>query len=172
MEGSRQKLESKNKHKLSYLGERVFFEWRAPEYRNFKKLKTYTPAILAVAGLLMLWALYFSNFIFAFLLLIIGVAVLLVGSGRPPKPHRFAVTDSGLWIGNELKAFISCKYFSVVPYATKQDRFFLFRLSKGGSFRLPVPIENAERIRLTINKYVPQKEYTGNFFDLFDKIFW
>ena len=100
------------------------------------------------------------------------MVLFIPGFGHAPKLHKFAITDSGLWVDEELKSFIDLRYFSTVPYATKQDRFFVFRQSKGGQFRIPVPLEDAERMRLVVNQYVPQKEYTGGLFDSFDRMFW
>ena len=158
--------------KLPYLGERVFFEWRAPEYRNLKKIKQYTKIFLVLIGLLIIWALYFSNYLFILFLVITCAILLALEGNQPQKLHRFALTDSGLWIDNELRPFIELRAFAVVPYATKHDRFFMFYQTKGGEIRVSVPVEETEKIRLMINQYMPQQEYKEGLKDALDRIFW
>jgi hypothetical protein len=154
-------------------GETVLFEWKAPEMRNFKQLAGLRRGLVILFGFLALYGLFESNFLFA-LVMVVGVAVvvILTQAGARQKVHAFAMTDSGLWIDKELHPFINMKFFSVVPYATKKDRFFVFRFTKGGDLRVPIPIESAEKIRLAVNQYVPQSPHDPSFLEGFERMFW
>lgn len=155
-----------------YRGERVFFEWRMSEYQNLKKIKNNIKIFTFFEAFLFLWALYYSNFLFALIVIISAVALLSLSLNDRPKRYHFLITDSGIWIDNELHAFIDMRSFSVSVPEAKQNRFFIFHKTKGGELRVPVQKNKAELIRLFINRYVPQREYTHGFFNIIERFFY
>lgn len=152
-------------------GEQVFFEWRAPEFRNLKKIRSYLKVFMMIELALFLWALYNSNFLFAIFILIASLVILFVSWDYRPKNYHFRITDSGIWVEEKLHPFIELKYFSVSPHTASKEKFFVFQRNKGGEIRIPVPSEQAEKIRLLVNRYVPQAPYKPSFLDALDKMF-
>ena len=153
-----------------HLGEKIYFEWKAPEYRNIKAIKKNLKTLLVLGVILLAGAIYNSNFLFAATLAIIGVIFWILSEEGRVKVHRFVITDSGIWIDDFLHGFIEFKYFSVLPYSTKADKFFLFTKNKGQRLRITLPGAEAEKIRLLVNRYVPQKEYQPGLSDIFERM--
>lgn len=153
-------------------GERILAEWKAPEFRNIKRLRSCWLGILVVGIFLLLWAIYYSNFLFAFII-ILGLFLCYSLLDYQPKNYRFTITDSGVWINHQLYRFIEAERFWVAPYSTKKDRFFVlyFPNHQIKELRLPIPKERVEELRLLINSYVPQSEHRLSFSDLIDLLF-
>ena len=160
----------KQKHQKIHLGEKVLAEWKAPEFRNLKKLNQYKLGSLILGVLLLAWAVCNSNFLFAFIL-ILGVFLIYFISDYRPKNYSFMITDTGVWVDSEVFRFIEIDRFWIAPYLTKKDKFFIFHSSKQKETRVPVPIDRAEEIRQIVNDYVPQAEHKLSLFDLIEQAF-
>ncbi|MEW5805396.1 MAG: hypothetical protein AB1721_01555 [Patescibacteria group bacterium] len=153
-------------------GEKILAEWKAPEFRNIKKLKNYWFGALAVGFFLVFWAIYYSNYLFVFIILISLFLIYSLLDYRP-KNYKFIITDSGVWVNDKLYRFIESDRFWVAPYATKKDRFFILHFPghRDRELRLPIPRERLEELRLLINEYVPQSEHKLSLFDLIEQTF-
>jgi hypothetical protein len=164
-------MEESNQDKF-HEGEKILAEWRAPEFRNLKKLKSYWLASLIISGSLLLWAIYYSNYLFAFIVILAEFIFYFLLDYRP-KNYRFLITDSGIWISGKLHYFIESDRFWVAPYSTKKDKFFIIHFPKDREkeLRLPIPKERSEELRLLINQYVPQSEHKISLFDLIEQMF-
>lgn len=158
------------KHQKIHLGEKVLAEWKAPEFRNLKKIKDFKLGSLVVGGLLLAWAIYNSNFLFAFIL-VLGVFLIYFISDYHPKIYHFMITDTGVWVDNTVYRFIEIDRFWMAPYITKKDKFFVFSLPRRKDLRIPVPLEKAEELRQIVNDYVPQSEHKISLFDLVEQLF-
>ena len=150
-------------HKL-HQGEKILAEWKAPEFRNWKKIKDlkFGSSIIGIG--LLLWAIYNSNLLFFFILLLSLFLIFFMADYRP-KTFRFMITDSGVWIDETVHRFIEIDKFWVAPFVTKKDKFFVFSLPHAKDLRIPVPIDDAEKIRQIVNEYVPQSEHRISLFD-------
>ena len=161
---------SEQKHQKLHLGEEVLAEWKAPEFRNLKKIRDFKLGSLILGGLLLTWAIYNSNFLFAFIL-VLGVFLIYFISDYHPKSYHFMITDTGVWVDNTVYRFIEMDRFWVAPYATQKDKFFVFSLPRRMELMTPVPLEKAEELRRIVNDYVPQSEHKISLFDLVDRLF-
>ena len=160
----------KQKHQKIHLGEKVLAEWKAPEFRNLKKVKDFKLGSLVLGSFLLAWAIYNSNFLFAFIL-ILGVFLIYFISDYRPKTYHFMITDTGVWVDDAVYRFIEMDRFWVAPYITPKDKFFVFSLPRRKDIRIPVPLEKAEEIRQIVNDYVPQSEHKISLFDLVEQLF-
>ena len=160
----------KQKHQKIHLGEKVLAEWKAPEFRNLKKIKDFKLGSLIIGSLLLAWAVYNSNFLFAFIL-VLGVFLIYFISDYHPKTYHFMLTDTGVWINDDVYRFIEMDRFWVAPYVTKKDKFFVFSLPRRKDIRIPVPLDQSEELRQIVNDYVPQAEHKISLFDLVEQLF-
>lgn len=88
-------------------------KWEGQEYEHNPKSADWYWAlgIVAVAGVVA--TILFSNYLFAFLL-IVAAATIAVHTAKQPPVHTFRLVDQGLLIGDDLHPFNEMLSFSVM----------------------------------------------------------
>lgn len=93
----------------------VVFEWHGRHYETGEKGADWYWAlgILAIAG--MVAAILFSNILLA-LVIAAGAVTVILQALKRPRIHRFAVTEEGLQIDENMYRYDSMLDFSVLEY--------------------------------------------------------
>ncbi len=109
----------KNRHHLGVtlcdMESRSIFEWRAPEYRIVEKSTDWYWALGILTAAIAVAAILFGNVLLAVLVLCGAGAIAVVASKRPSE-HRFALTEDGIVIDDNLWPYDSVMSFSMVEY--------------------------------------------------------
>ncbi len=91
------------------------FEWYGREYDPNPKSADWYWAIGIITVALAIAALLFVDYLLALLIVIAGVALSLHAARHPPT-HRFAITEQGLMIDNDLYPFSTMHSFAMLEY--------------------------------------------------------
>lgn len=93
----------------------IVFEWEGKEYAFEEKGADWYWALGIIATAAIIVSVLFNNILLALVILAGSVTLGLVAAKRPVI-HRFAITDSGVAIDNNLYLFRSMRDFSVLEY--------------------------------------------------------
>ncbi len=93
----------------------AIFEWHGSEYEHSEKGADWYWAVGVVATALIIAAILFGNYLFAFLVITAAAAIALHAAKHPPT-HHFRLTDKGLVIDNDLHPFERMRSFTVFEY--------------------------------------------------------
>ena len=94
---------------------RVVYEWEGIEYDHNPKSGDWYWAVGIVATAGALAAILFGNVLLA-VLVVVAAAALALHAVKTPGIHRFALTEQGVMIGEELHPFDQIRSFSVFEY--------------------------------------------------------
>src|SRR5258708_5498580 len=92
---------------------RVIYEWQGTEYEREEKSADWYWALGIIATATAIASALFGNILLAVLILIAAVTIALHATKRSPV-HRFALTEHGLVIGNDLHPYNNMHSFSVL----------------------------------------------------------
>jgi hypothetical protein len=92
------------------------FEWHGKEYASEEKGADWYWALGIVAAALAIVCVLFANILLALVVIAAATAVALQ-SARRPRIHRFAITEGGVIIDNDLYPYENMLHFSVLEYA-------------------------------------------------------
>lgn len=94
---------------------RTIFEWQGKQYDSEEKSGDWFWALGIVAVAAIIACILFKNILLA---LVIAAAATTVGlqAAKRPRIHRFAVTDVGIRIDDELYPYESMLHFSVLEF--------------------------------------------------------
>ncbi len=93
----------------------VVFEWQGKEYFVDEKGADWYWALGIIATAAIIVSILFSNLLLA-LVILTGSAALALTAAKRPEIHRFALTDTGVAIDNNLYLFSNMRHFSVLEY--------------------------------------------------------
>ena len=93
----------------------VIFEWEGKEYASDEKGADWYWALGIIAAAAIVVSILFSNILLA-LVVLAGAVALGLAAAKRPEIHRFAVTDVGVAIDNNLYLFSNMRTFSVFEY--------------------------------------------------------
>ena len=95
------------------------FVWEAPAYAKYDRGPKWYFIMALVAVALISYAVWTANFLFAFIILLMGILLLLVGN-KDPDRILVQVGDSGIVWNGKLMLFQDLDHFGMVyqpPYA-------------------------------------------------------
>ncbi|MEK7649903.1 MAG: hypothetical protein AAB367_03030 [Patescibacteria group bacterium] len=90
-------------------------KWQAPEYVHYEKQADWYWSAVVIMAALLVSSYYLESILFAFLILVGGVAVLIYGARRPDIV-TFEISGAGIRVGDRL-----------FPYETLQSFWIFYR---------------------------------------------
>jgi hypothetical protein len=132
-------------------------EWQAPEYKHKDKSVDFLWTIGLVALVMLGFAIWKQNYIFAVFIFISG-GTLILFSIRKPENINFIIETSGLSLGKDKYEWKKIKGFHIKKEET--EAILLIEINK---YFLPVytislPIELADTVRESLIKVTPNIE--------------
>ena len=130
--------------------------WQVPEYHQHQRTKRWYTIATAALGIMIVYALLTANFLFAIILIIIGITMTLRDRTEAPKVE-VAISDDGLTVG--AKRYVYSKFKNFWLYYEPDEAKMLFLEFKGGMRpRLAIPLENKNplRVRALLLRYLPE----------------
>lgn len=117
---------------------RVKFEWLFQEYERYERGKKWYLAMLSLAVLLIIYALFSANYLFALVIILFGI-VLFVHEMQPPVNVYFAITETGIVIGTKFYRFSELAGFWVI-YNPPDVKNLYFKMDNVVRNRLRIPL--------------------------------
>ncbi len=152
------------------------FSWQVPEYEKHARGKYWYFGASLTALLLVFYAVWTSNFLFAAIILV-GSIVIFLNDIRQPELVRFSITNEGLLVGRRFYDYDEIKDFSLV-YKPKQgvkNIYFEFKNRLKPRLSIPLLDINPLPIRENLLRYLtedlertdqPTSEALGRMFKL------
>lgn len=124
----------------------TFFSWEFPEYIKYKRTKWWYLGMGLFGGLLMIYAIVAKNFLFALIIVMVGIIIFLY-EAKEPLTVKFKITEDGLELGDNFFLWKEIKNFWVIyePPTIKNlyvDFKNIFRP------RISVPLEGQDPIKI------------------------
>jgi len=134
-------------------------EWAAPEFEYYQKSKSWFIVGGSIAALILLWALWSNNILFA---LVIGLAYfsLAVFAMKKPRQLQLSVDFRGVRIDNLLYSYDDLKSFWIFynPPFTK-ELSLRSRKKLMPYVKIPLGDESPVEIRKILLKYLPERKH-------------
>lgn len=137
--------------------------WNAPEFWHYEKSASWYLASLAIAALLLVFALWQRNILFAVFIVVAEIVFLKMGKELPHQTD-FRISKIGIEIGDKK----SYNYDALVGFATRRldqhesglSELILKKKSHLSTYiKILFPTKHSEEIRVFVNKYLPEIEY-------------
>lgn len=117
---------------------RVVYEWLIREYEQYARSRRWYFAMSSLGLLLIIFALFTQNYLFALIIIIFGI-VLYLQEMQPPLDIYFAITETGIVIGRKFYSFNELKGFWIV-YNPPEVKNLYFNLNNVVRHRLKIPL--------------------------------
>jgi hypothetical protein len=105
-------MEDPNVDKGTHAG-RHLLSWQVDEYPRQTRSGRWYAAACVVAALLIIYAIASANFLFAVIVLMLGV-IYLVSTFREPERVDVAITDAGIVLGDTFYEYRDIRDFAIV----------------------------------------------------------
>jgi hypothetical protein len=147
--------------------------WQAPEFDYREKNIGWYWLSIIVAIVVLAFALWQKNFLFAVFILV-GELLILTWSTRKPATIEFTLTEKGFAIGKiHFYPIGEIKSFSIEseldPDALWPDLILRFNHRLRPTLSVKVPKEQAEKIAAALKQHTPQIPFEPSFSDTFGK---
>jgi len=118
------------------------FSWEAWEFLPHERSKLWYVVAAIVSVLLIVYAVWTTNYMFAIIILMIGI-IFLVGNLRKPKRIHYHVTTLGIVANDKFYAYEEIKDFSLI-YAPPYIKWLYVDFHRAWLPMLTIPLEDAD----------------------------
>lgn len=132
----------------------IIFYWQIREYEKYFRGKRWYLIMSLIAGLLIVYAVYSANYLFALMIVLFGI-ILIMQEMNEPGEIDFGICETGIIVGNKYYSFSELEKYWIV-YSPPDTKTLYFEL-KGIIFhRLSINLEDANpnEIRDFLNQYL------------------
>jgi len=135
----------------------ILKSWDVPEFESHKRSKGWYITAIIAAFLMLIFALFTANFLFA-VIIIISAYIIILHDNRTPDMVKFSITDEGVIIGRRFHDYDEIKNFSILFKPTQKLSNIYFEFNSQIKQRLSVPMinENPLQIREILLKYLSE----------------
>ena len=146
-------------------------QWRAPEFEERPKDVSWYWASIIAAVLILGFALWRGNFLFAVFILIAELLMLVWGN-RSPNMIGFSLEDNVLVVGEKSRySLLDMEHWSVADNVSEEWKSLTFIPKRG--VRLPViirvPQERFAEVEQYLTARLPKVEHEDSFLDTLEK---
>jgi len=145
--------------------------WHAPEYEYSPKSSMWYWVSVFLALILIIFAIWQKNFLFAVFVFIAELIVFAVADKRP-KIWEFTIDEKGVYIGkNKFYPYDQLEAFDVHINEVGHDQLVL-KIKKKISPIVAINIykEEREKIKEFLKKYIPHEQIDISFGDIISKL--
>lgn len=136
---------------------KVLAEWDIDEFPKHERSRTWYVVALIIAGAFMLYAILSLNYLFAAIIIIVGV-IIFMQNRREPQRLSLKIQEDGLAIGEttfyEWK--IIKEFWIVYDPPDVKNVYFDFKTGIRPSISLPLEKQNPLNIRKILLNYLPE----------------
>lgn len=132
------------------------FQWMVREYEQHERPKRWYTVMGLVGALLVLFALWSTNYLFALIVILFAI-ILYLQQLRAPLEIPFAITDTGVIIGKKWYSYSELKGFWVI-YNPPEVKNLYFGLNSFLRHRVQVPLMDYDpvAIRDYLNQFLQE----------------
>lgn len=116
----------------------IVFQWEVKEYETYKRGRRWYIVMGGAALLLIAYAIFTANYLFA-LLLVLFILIIAVGQMREPLSVPFAITETGIIIGDRFYRFAELTNFWIY-YNPPEVKSLYFGFDNLIKHRLHIPL--------------------------------
>lgn len=131
-------------------------EWKIPEYIKYDRTFGWYVVIGGVGAVLLVYALWTANFLFA-LLIVITAVIIYQTHRRQPRELDFKITEDGLEIGERFYAYKNLKKFWII-YEPPEVKTLYFETQRWLHPELSIFLKNMNpvTVRKILLKYLEE----------------
>lgn len=135
----------------------VIFSWFIDEYEKKERGITWYIIAIITAFLLLLFAFFSSNFLFAMIVVIVALVTIL-HDGKEPQKVKVSITREGIAVGRKFIDYDEMKNFSVIYKPRIDVKNIYIEFKNILRHRMTIPLENKDpiKIREVLLKYLPE----------------
>ena len=123
-----------------------FLEWQFPEYNQYERSRIWYVLMLALLGVMIVFAILTGNFLFAIILVLVAF-ISVLQRFQPPLAVDASINDKGLQIGSKYIPFKDLSSFWLV-YDPPMTKVLYLGFKKGPYGNLAVPLEDANPLEI------------------------
>ncbi|OGY51132.1 MAG: hypothetical protein A3J59_03135 [Candidatus Buchananbacteria bacterium RIFCSPHIGHO2_02_FULL_56_16] len=133
----------------------VFFSWQFPEFPRYERSRRWYVGAAISGGLLLLFAAFTRNFLFAIITIIAALTITLIH--RNPRQIRFQITEDGLVVNDTFFDYDAIKNFYII-YQPPEVKTLYFELKSFFKPRIPAALEDQDpaKIRAVLTRYLTE----------------
>ncbi len=132
------------------------FAWEIASFPKYQRSSRWYVVMVLVAVFLVAYAVYTSNFLFAFFILLSAVLLILAGIQQPTL-HLVQIGDQGIVVGGVFYPFQELREFAIV-YQPPYSKVLYVEHGSTVRPRLRIPLEDEDpvAIRTHLRQYLPE----------------
>src|SRR6056297_4037565 len=115
--------------------------WVVPEFDTPPKTKKWYIVAGFLALLVLIYAIYTSNFLFALIIIIAGV-ILVLSEGQKAQKVTVSLTEEGLILGRKFYDYDEFKNFAIVYKPKQGTKNLYFEFQNFFRHRITIPLED------------------------------
>ena len=130
--------------------------WSVPEYSEHKRSKRWYMIAITILSLLLIYSFLTANFLFAIILIIVGITMTIQDRQKTPEVI-FSISDDGITLGEKLYSFSTFKNFWMY-YDPEENKMLFLEFKNSIKPRLAVPLlnKNPLRVRSILLRYLTE----------------
>ena len=145
-------------------------EWTFASYEMHERGRSWFVAASVVAAILLIYAFFTKNFLFAVILVMVAV-VLYLQKSRAPEQLSCAITEQGIVLHDRFTAYEDLKDFWVVDEAGPRGTLYIDVPGIRPRIVVPISDHDAAAIRDELRKHLPESaERDEPFADLMGRV--
>ncbi len=130
--------------------------WNVPEYHDHQRSHRWYVIAITLLAILLIYSFLTANFLFAIILIIIGITMTIQDRQKTPTV-RFSISDDGIIIGDKQYNFSAFNNFWIY-YEPDENKMLFFEFKNSIRPRLSVPLlnKNPLRVRSILLRYLTE----------------
>lgn len=134
----------------------TFFSWEFPEYIKYKRTKWWYLGAGLLGGLLIIYAIVAENFLFALIIVMVGIIIFLY-EAKEPLVVKFKITEDGLELGENFFMWKEIKNFWVIYEPPKIKNLYVdFKNIFRPRISVPLIGQSPIKIREKLLEYIDE----------------
>lgn len=132
-------------------------KWIVPEFEKHERSKGWYIYAIIIAALMLVYAFWTSNFLFA-VIIIISAVIIILHDGQEPEKINISITDEGINVGNKFHDYDDLRNFSIIykPRTGVKNLYIEFKNVIKPRISISLDSVNPLLIREKLLKYVPE----------------
>jgi hypothetical protein len=136
-----------NENYIEIKPEEVLMEWKAPEYKQYDRSRTWYISLLLIAGGLIVYSLITANYLLVIITIILAVIMNSL-TRKSPNELNMAVTKKGIKINDKLYTFTEDLESFWILYSPPDLKTLNFKRQQRFIPELSVQLENQNPLKI------------------------
>ncbi|MFQ6610626.1 MAG: hypothetical protein ACE5D7_07485 [Fidelibacterota bacterium] len=134
----------------------ILMSWKVEEFEKHNRSKTWYISIFIIGGALLIYSIAAANFLFAVIIVMIGI-VSLLSSTREPGQLNFSIHEDGIEHGTQFYLYKELKNFWIIYEPPEIKSLYIdFKSALRPHLTIPLKTKNPVDVRRTLLKYIDE----------------